>query len=277
MAPRTYSQINNSVLRSRKMIGLDHRARWAWLAAHLRADFLGLVEYPISLWSADSEIEAADMSGLVEGLVNVGLIDWIPDHDMVRVIGFIKQRPPENASVAKRLCHDLIDMLYDADTNLEAMLLETSAELAVSSITRSLRWPTDRKRFRDEMGEFLRGIAKDFGDVFQDALLEELEGSARPTRNEIEALLPTLSLHRQNTMPTPSPHPADTQDVDETRHRQDENKNQNENLDSANSNFGNDTQPNLKVSRVGSAEKGEELQRPLPETIAAARRMGSIQ
>ena len=127
------------------------------------------------------------------------------------------------------------------------------------------------------MGEFLRGIAKDFGDVFQDALLEELEGSARPTRNEIEALLPTLSLHRQNTMSTPSPHPADTQDVDETRHRQDENNNQNEPLDSANSNFGNDTQPNLKVSRVGSAEKGEELQRPLPETIAAARRMGSIQ
>lgn len=258
------------------MCGLDHRARWAWLSAHLRADFLGLVEYPISLWSADAEINQANMSPIVEALVKARLIDWSPDYDMVRIIGFIKQRPPANASVAKGLCQDLIDMLYDADGDLEAMLLATSAELAVASIARSLRWANDRARFRDEIGEFLRGTEADFGERFMDALLQELEGAARPTQSEMEALLPTLSLHRQNTVSAQSQHHADTQDVDETRHRQDENRNENKNEDlyGVNRPTWHELPSVPKSDGFEPAVNGSRLIVPRPETLAMVRLKG---
>jgi len=276
MAARDFSQINNTLVRSRKMRGLPHQAKWAWLCAHLKANFLGLVEYPKSVWANEAEIDQTDMDATIHQLIDAGLIGWFPEHEVVRVVGFIKQRPPDNASAATRLCLDLTDRLYAADAGLEAMLLATSAEFAVASVARSLRWNKDRPKFREEMGEFLRGTTNDFGDQFSEALLHELNSAARPTRNELEALLPTLSLHRQHTVSTPSPHPTDTQDVDETRRRPDKNRDEEKDLYEASVDFGELAQPNGVVPDFGIAEKREKPQRPHPETVAAARRMGSL-
>lgn len=234
MASRTYSQINDSITGSRKFRRLDHRARWAWLCAHLKADYAGIAEYPTTLWAFDAGLSSDEMNAAIMALVDVKLIEWCEDREVCRVTGFIKQRPPDNASAAHRLCMDLTDRLYDADSELEAMLLKAAAEFAVAAVGRSLRWEKDRAKFHQDIGHFLRGTAQDFGDQFLEAVETQLRGSGRPTRTEIEGLLPTLSLRRQATVPTPCTHPVDTRYVDETRRRQDPNKYKNEDLDGAN-------------------------------------------
>ncbi len=233
MASRTYSQINHSITGSRKFRGLGHRARWAWLCAHLKADYAGIAEYPKQLWAIDAELPAEEMDGIIASLVSANLIEWSDSLEVVRVTGFIKQRPPDNASAAQRLCMDLTDRLYDADSELEGMLLTAAAEFSVAAVGRSLRWEKDRARFRDDIGQFLRATAQDFGDRFLDAIQRQLDGAGRPTRTEIEGLLPTLLQYQQDTVSTPSPHPVDTQDVDKTRRRQDQNQDEDKNKDGA--------------------------------------------
>ena len=222
MAERTYSQINKSVLGSRKFCGLDHKARWAWLCAHLKADYAGIVEYPLTQWALDCELPKDELQTAVQELTSVGLIEWCDGHEVARVTGFVKQRPPENASSAQRLCMDLTDRIYAAEEELEPLLLSASAEFAVASVARSLRWGKDRTKFRDDIGLFLRGIAQDFDTPFMDAIESELANAGRPTRTELDGLLPQLSIRRQRTVSTLSPHPVDTQDEDNTRLRQNE-------------------------------------------------------
>ena len=237
MAGRTYAQVNASLLRSRKFRGLCHKARWAWLCALLKADYAGFAEYPVALWALDAELDGIALQDAISALTKARLIEWSEEQEIARITGFIKQRPPENASSAQRLCIDLSDRLYAADSELEPMLLAASAEFAVAAIGRSLRWKEDspdRPKLRDSLGQFLRGTAQDFGDEFLEAVDLELKGAGRPTRTEFEGLLPTLSLRRQSTFPTPSPHPVGTRDVDETRRRQDINKYEDENLDGVN-------------------------------------------
>jgi len=254
MAARTYSQVNASLIRSRKIRGLCHKARWAWLCALLKADYAGFVEYPIELWAMDAELSAAELQEALTALVEAGLLEWSEDQETARVTGFIKQRPPENASAAQRLGVDLADRMYGAEGDLEPMLLAASAEFSVAAITRSLRWKDDspdRPKVRQNIGEFLRHTAQDFEEDFLDAVLAELRGAGRPTRTEIEGLLPTLSLHRRDTVSTRSPHPADTRDVDETRRRQDKNKYGDENLNGANSEIREDGWETAQVEAEG--------------------------
>ncbi len=283
MASRTYSQINDSITGSRKFRGLDHKARWAWLCAHLKADYAGIAEYPATLWAFDAELSPDEMHEAIKALVAAELVEWCADREICRVTGFIKQRPPDNASAAQRLCMDLTDRLYDADSELEGMLLTASAEFAVATVARSLRWEKDRAKFREEIGFFLRGAAQDFGDLFLGAVQRELKGSGRPTRTEIEGLLPTLSLYRQNTVPTPSPHPVDTRYVDETRRRQDQNEDEDEDLDGASREFVGDPsgrasslhqEPPSKGLRKGKGFTRTAQVLPLEETMRSVLAMG---
>lgn len=266
MASRTYSQINDSITGSRKFRGLDHRARWAWLCAHLKADYAGIAEYPLTLWAYDAGLTEAEMREAVEALCKVHLIEWCGDREICRVTGFIKQRPPDNASAAQRLCMDLTDRLYDADNQLENMLLSAAAEFAVAAVARSLRWDKDQAKFRADIGHFLRGTAQDFCEDFLGAIQRELEGAGRPTRTEIEGLLPTLSLYRKDTVSTPSPHPADTRYVDETRRRQDQYKNKDENLDGSNCELREDFQ------EVAQAEASDVLRKDEGQTDVSQQR-----
>ena len=259
MATRTYAQVNASLLRSRKFRGLCHKARWTWLCALLKADYAGFAEYPVALWALDAELEPSELSDAIATLVEVDLISWCPDLEVARVSGFIRQRPPNNASAAQRLCMDLTDRLYDADGSLEAMLFSASAEFAVAAVGSSLRWDKDRPKFRDGMGQFLRGTAQDFGDEFYAALDFELKGSGRPVRTELEGLLPPLSLYRQNTVPTPCPHRVDTRNEDETRRRQDPNKDEDKDLNDANFEISRQPQTEQPAASVGSAEKVGEI------------------
>ena len=169
------------------------------------------------------QYSAEEMQVAIEALVNADLFSWCAEREIARVTGFIKQRPPDNANAAKRLCMDLTDRLYAADGEIEEMLLVASAEFAVAAVGRSLRWETDQSKFREDIGLFLRGAAQDFGDEILTAIEADLKGTGRPTRADVEALLPALSLRRQHTLPTPSPHPLDTRYVEETRRSQDEN------------------------------------------------------
>ena len=235
MASRTYSQINESITGSRKFRGLDHKARWAWLCAHLKADYAGIAEYPSTLWAFDAELTGEEVQEAIEALTSAELIEWDQDRDVVRVTGFIKQRPPDNASAAHRLSMDLTDRLYEADSELEAMLLSASAEFAVAAVARSLRWEKDRAKFHQDIGHFLRGTAQDFGDQFLESIERELKGSGRPVRTEVEGLLPSLLLHKQDTVSTPSPHPVDTRYEDETRRRREKDEYEEKDLDGANS------------------------------------------
>ena len=98
MANRWYSQINSSITGSRKFRGLDHKARWAWLCAHLKADYAGIAEYLEAQWALDVELSADELATAIQSLVRAKLIEWYPAGEIVRITSFIKQRPPDNAS-----------------------------------------------------------------------------------------------------------------------------------------------------------------------------------
>ncbi|MEO0569556.1 MAG: hypothetical protein AAF066_17620 [Pseudomonadota bacterium] len=210
MGVRKFAQINASLLRSRKLAKCNHQERWAYVCAHLtpQGNFLGLFRYPLVLWQIDAGMGADELMAAIAKLESVGLIEFDPDEEIVRIVGFHTQRPPENASRVLSYASDL--MAFEADTEAtEKMLLSTSAELCVAAIKRAQEWKPDSKdwpKLRDALGQFARRLHLDHGDALTSLLLQEMADAGEAVRGEITSLLPALSLLKQ----TPCGHPADT-------------------------------------------------------------------
>ncbi|MEM6890760.1 MAG: hypothetical protein AAF636_21895 [Pseudomonadota bacterium] len=210
MGVRKFAQINASLLRSRKLAKCNHQERWAYMCAHLtvQGNFLGLFRYPTVLWQIEADLDADELSAAISKLVSVGLIDFDHDEEIVRIISFLSQRPPENASRVISHANDLLE--FEADTEAsESMLLGTSAELCVAAVKRAQDWKPDTKelpKLREILGQFMRRMLLDHGDVFSIAVNRKAKSSGDAVKGELHSLLPALSLLHQ----TPCEHPADT-------------------------------------------------------------------
>ncbi len=225
MAARTFAQINCSILRSRKLRGLDHADRWVYLCAHLtaQATFTGIFTYPKALWAVEASLDQKELEDAIVRLDAVGLIEWSPEEELVRVVGVHRQRPPENASRVVGLIEDFFDLLGSVED--EGMVLRALAELVIASITRAQNWNPEKGEFeklRTALGECLRRAYQEYDDDLLAALSDEIARSNKAAKAELGSLLPPLTLYQQDTVSTPSAHPADTRDLDETRLRQDE-------------------------------------------------------
>lgn len=229
MGARTFAQINISLLRSKKIERVSHAARWAYVCTHLSklATFTGVFNYPAILWARDAGLDDADLCEMRDSLVDVGLIEWCDEEELVRIVGFHRQRPPHNASWCINLVNDFEGMLSTYDD--PAIILGAAAEFAVAAVSKSTNWkPEQTQIVRDCIGRFLRATCQEFEDEFLCVLLEETESASKSVMSEFDSLIPELSYHRANTLRTPCQDRADIQRQDLDK---DQNKEKEENKD----------------------------------------------
>lgn len=286
MAGRKFAQINKSLVRSRKFRGLSHKARWAWLCAMLATNWSGVAEYPKALWVIDSDLPEDELDTAIEELTSVVAIEWSDVSETVRIVGFHKQRPPDNASAAKRLCDDFADAIMEADGDDVGMLLGAAAEFAVAAVRRAQSWSADSPdwpKLRQNLAGLLKRLYLEFDADLSSLLAHEVSGANKAIKGEIASLFPSLGMALKDTVSTPSPHPADTRrrrrDVDEDR-----DENEDSDLDGSIREFV--SEPSDQASSLHQAQpsqgqrKGQGFKRtaqvlPMEETRHSALAMGS--
>ena len=217
MAGRTFAQINCGILRSRKIGAINHAEKWAYLCVHFTplSAFTGVFTYPSVMWAQDAALSANGLKEVIGRLVAAKLIEWEAEDEMVRIVGFHRQRPPENASRSFSLIADFEALLRDHDT-ARGIVLRAVGEFAVAAMVRALGWKPDSPEMpnlRDTLGRVLRATEQEDGELFLDALAAEAEASSKAALQELRALFPPLLMRKTNTVPTPCRH---------TRHRRDE-------------------------------------------------------
>lgn len=226
MGARSFAQINSSLLNSKKLRQCNHVEKWAYICAHLTSlgSYTGQFEYPLVLWSRDAHTD--DIEASLTRLTDIGLIEYDFDDEFVRIAGFLRQRPPENASRVVSLIADLSPS--SPLTGLRSdMLMSGIAELSVGAIQRAQNWKAESQewpKLRNALKPFLGGVWQEYGDAFGERLVRELETANTATKNELTAIFPPLLQFQQDTVSAPSPHPAATRDVDETIRIRDENE-----------------------------------------------------
>jgi hypothetical protein len=182
------------------------------------------------MWARDAALSAEELEAVVARLVAANLIEWDPEDELVRIVGFHRQRPPENASRSFSLIADFEQLLRDHDTP-RGIVLRAAAEFAVAAIVRAQGWKPDSPdmpKLRDALGRFLRATYQEDGDLFLDAVAAEAEASSKAARQELQALFPPLLIHHPATVPTPCRDRVGTRDVDETKRRPDQDEDTNE-------------------------------------------------
>ncbi|WP_282368309.1 hypothetical protein [Defluviimonas aestuarii] len=225
MSGKTFAQINCGLLKSQKMRGLSHAEKWAYLCVHLTpfASFSGVFHYPNVMWAHDACLTPDEFETARTRLAEVGLIEFDDAEEMVRIVGFHRQRPPENASRCISLVGDFQDAL--GNTNGDAsMFLRAVAEFSVAALQRAQGWKPDspeRGKLRDVLGPFLKSTFQDMGDDFLEALTDEIAATSKAVRAEMASILPVLSTSSKDTVSAPCRDRVGTRDVDETRLRQD--------------------------------------------------------
>ncbi|CUH45422.1 hypothetical protein [Ruegeria atlantica] len=226
MGQKAFTQINSSILNSKKLKQCSHEEKWAYLCAHLSplGSYTGQFEYPLVMWQRDAQV--TDIEPIIEQLEQVGLVQFDSEEEFVRITGFLRQRPPENASRAFSLAMDL-SYTSPLEGMRADMLLGGVAELAVGAIQRAQNWKQDSSdwpKLRGTVQSLLNTTWQQYGDALCEHLTCELDTASVATKAEIGSLFAPFLAFGRDTVSTPSAHPIDTRDVDETILKRDENE-----------------------------------------------------
>jgi hypothetical protein len=225
MSGRTFAQINCGLLKSQKMRSLNHAEKWAYLCTHLTtfSSFSGMFHYPEVMWAHDAGITPDELDAVCSRLQAVGLIEYDTAEEVVRIVGFHRQRPPENASRSISLIGDFQSTITEAAGG-SGLMLRCVSEFVVAAMQRAMAWKPnspEHEKLRDALSPFLKTTFQDEGDDFLDALTAEMNFSSKAVRKELGSMLPPLMDHRDPTLSAPSPDRGPTRDLDETRLRRD--------------------------------------------------------
>lgn len=207
------------------MRGLTHAERWAYICVHLTplSSFTGVFNYPVVMWCADANLNEDDLRGAIVRLEAAGLIEWDADEELVRIVGFHRQRPPENASRSMSLASDFSGMMLCEDSSL-GIVLRAAAEFAVAAIERSRNWKPDSgeiPKLREIIGSFLRATYQEHDEALLSALAGEVEVASKSARAEIGSLLQPLAMHLSETVSAPCRDRVGIRNVDDTRRKPD--------------------------------------------------------
>ena len=210
MSGKKFAQINCSLLRSKKFSDCNHLERWAYLCAHLTplGGFAGQFRYPLAMWSLEAGLSVPELEAAINRLTQIGLIEYDNDEEILRIVGYHRQRPTENASRAIARVDDFEAMELENERCIE-MWLNGVAEFIVAAVKRSQGWKADSPdlpKLREAMKGFMRRIHLELGDVFLAPLATEMEGAAKAVKGELVSLFPLLEGYN----PTPCPHPENT-------------------------------------------------------------------
>lgn len=278
MAARTFAQINCSLLRSRKLQGVSHEARWVYLCTHLSqlSSFTGVFSYPAVLWERDADLQGEDFDAAMNELVAANLLEWSAEEELVRVVGCHRQRPPQNASWCVNLVADFDGLLSSYDDT--GIILRAAAEFSVSSVARSITWKPDSPeipKLRETIGRFLRATCQDHEEAFLEALTVEADGANKAVAREFDALLPSLSMYRRDTVQTPC---RDRADIPRLRQDLDQDQKRDLDLDGAISRFETDQADHqAQASDLQRSEANDDRHsnvRPMASTKRSALAMG---
>ncbi len=168
MSGRKFAQINSCLLRSRKLVESNHQEKWAYICVHLtlQGNFLGLFRYPTVLWQIEAGLSEDKLSLAIAKLQDVGPVDFDAVKEVICIVGFHSQRPPENASGVMSHVSDLMN--FEADTEAsERMLLVTSAEICIAALKRAQSWKPDSTewpKLREALGQFMRRMYLDYAE-----------------------------------------------------------------------------------------------------------------
>lgn len=228
MSGKDFAQINSGILRSRKLRVLTHGEKWAYLCTHLTSNgkFCGVFCYPLDTWASEAQLGSVEMSAALEKLVQVGLVEFDEGEELVRIIDYHHQRPPQNASFCGSLFADLKSYLYGAEGEA-GLVARAISELAVAALTRAREMKPDGGevlKMRDQIKDALSYAHQDAGEELVAALSKELLRAPRAVRADAASLFAPLAMALQATVTPPSAHRANTRDLDldETRLRADE-------------------------------------------------------
>ncbi len=210
MSGRTFAQINASLLRSKKIKGCNHSEKWAYICAHLTplAGFSGQFRYPLAMWSLDADLDLDELGEAIYRLTQIGLIEYDDDEEFIRIVGFHRQRPTENASRAISRVGDFEAMELENERCVE-MWLSGVAEFIVAAVKRAQAWKPDSAdwpKLRDTLKGFMRRVYQEQGDAFLTPLVGELEDAGKAVKGELISIFP----HLDSFMQTPCPHPEVT-------------------------------------------------------------------
>lgn len=242
MAGKTFAQINGSLLSSKKLKQCSHQEKWAYICAHLTplGNFMGQFNYPLVMWAQDAGLTVEEVAGAAGKLSERGLIEYITEEETIRLVGFHRQRPPNNASQMKSLIDDFAGQILEGGRDIETMTLKGASEFIVASVQRSQSWKvdsTDRPKMRELFKTFLAQLWQEHEWAFLTELQAELKHCGKSAQGELGSLFSMLNATQIDTAPALSAHPVDTQDVDDTKMIQKQNKEKEEDLDAENSRF----------------------------------------
>lgn len=225
MPSRTYAQIECSLTSSKKLRGVSsHKTRWAYVCAHLSdfGTYTGLFQYPRHMWAHDAQLASDELDSAIEELVTAKLIQFDPDEDFIRIVGWFQKRSgPDNRNRAFSVMMDL--------SGLEAlpvdMLCSAAAELTVASVKRSLKWKPesgDREKLYADLHSFLAELFHSHEEHLLPCLAAEMRAASSTVAKEIGAIFPPILLFREKPLPNPSKSLAKHET--KTRRRQNEMK-----------------------------------------------------
>lgn len=275
MTSRPYAQIECSLTNSKKLRGLSsHSGRWAYLCAHLSdyCTYSGLFRYPSVIWAHDAQIDPDSLSSVVSELVEAGLIEYDPDEEFVRIVGWHHKRSgPDNPNRVDSIIADLSSLSAINDE----MFCASVSELAAASVKRSLRWlgnTGSRDQLYGSLRVFLAEAYQDYGDALIASLNAELEASPASVGKEIGAIFPALMLTNKEPLDNPSGRVPPTlaehemrRDVDEMKMKREEDENETVQISALRPSSGSAPETVSELLRKGSKPKASTINSPLAQ------------
>ncbi len=228
MGGKVFAQINCSLLRSKRLKECSHVERWAYLCVHLTplGAYTGIFRYPLVMWAQDAAVPFEEIASMAARLTGLDLIEYDEAEELLRIVGFHRQRPPENASRVISLVGDFYAVTH-VHGQSAAMRLRCIAEFIVAVVQRAQGWKlesTDRTKVREVLKPFVVQEWQEHGEAFLKATRAELDHATKATLNEVQSLFPVAIDEPRDTVSTPCPHGGLTRDVDETIYIRDQKK-----------------------------------------------------
>ncbi|MDA5094226.1 hypothetical protein O2N63_09005 [Aliiroseovarius sp. KMU-50] len=130
----------------------------------------------------------------ISRLERVGLIQYDRDEEFVRIIGFHRERPAENAKHMISLIRDFKKEVFGR-RKCPPMWGNAIAEFVVACVQRKQLWKPDSKSHDEldaEMKPFIRMTWEELGDPFLAALNDELCDARSVVVEDLKTTLPVL-------------------------------------------------------------------------------------
>ena len=228
MANKKFAMIDTSLPYSEKYRRCSVLEKLVYNHLHYSSltNYIGCFKYRSIILADEIDISPSELEGALANLEANNLIERDLNDGIIRIIGwFRKANRATNASHAMMLIKNFKEIdFYELE-----ILFRAISEFTVSTMKRGESWATDNDKLRAELGPFLKGLVKDYGDIFASTLIDEIDRAGRSLRPEICSLAPTLLEFDHTTLSTPCPTGGG-----DKRKRQDEtytNKTKNQNIE----------------------------------------------